>query len=309
MFFLPSPLELLDISHLHHRGIKVWLKRDDLIHPQVSGNKWRKLKYYLSEDSQTSIVSFGGAYSNHLHALAYACHYFQRKVHAIVRADFIDPANQTLADCIAFGMTVECVDRKTYRKRYEPEYLSWLKSRFPESLIISEGGYGELGFKGVADLINEINLDFSHLVCPVGSGTTLAGIIRQLKPKQIAIGVAALANSGYLVSEIDTILEQSQKIAGIKPYWELWQDNHFGGFGKTSPELLKFIEEFYFRYQIILDPIYTGKMMFALFSAIDEGRMPENSKVIALHTGGLQGWRGFTQRGLLPDNYFLTNLD
>lgn len=302
MFILPSPLHKLSVKHLTDQNIQVSIKRDDLIHANLSGNKWRKLKYYFDADLTQPIVSFGGAYSNHLHALAYAGHYFKRAVHAIVRADRIDPDNETLKDCQALGMTIECVDRQTYRQKDQASYLANLQARFPTATIIAEGGFGELGMKGVAELVNELDCDFSHLVCPVGSATTFTGIISQLKAEQKAIGVAALANAEYLTDSIQAGLV---KLQSQHANWRLCCDQHLGGFGKINPDLLNFIEGFYQRYQILLDPVYTGKMMFALFKAIKNGEFKQGDHIIAIHTGGLQGWRGFIQRGLVSQDYLL----
>ncbi len=302
MFKLPSPLQAIDISHLTENQVKLWLKRDDLIHPQLSGNKWRKLKYYFESVSNAPIVSFGGAYSNHLHALAYAGKYFNRPVHALVRADFIDPNNLTLQDCLQQGMTIECIDRQTYRQKHQADFLLGLQQRFPTAQIIAEGGFGELGIKGIGELVTEIDVDFSHIICPVGSATTLTGVLCQLQAGQKVIGVAALAKAEYLQAEIEQVYFRAKQ-SQVLPDYHLWCHAHFGGFGKIKPELLDFIAEFYHRYQILLDPVYTGKMMFAVFEAIKAGAFNHNSRLVAVHTGGLQGWRGFEQRGLLPQGY------
>lgn len=300
MFILPSPLQPLSIKHLTDQNIQLSIKRDDLIHPNLSGNKWRKLKDYFKSDSDQPIVSFGGAYSNHLHALAYACHYFKRPAHAIVRADGIDPNNETLKDCQALGMTIECVDRQTYRQKNNPTYLNELQAKHPNACIIAEGGFGASGMKGVAELIGELNCDFSHIICPVGSATSFTGIISQLKSRQQAIGVAALANAEYLAADIQLGLAQ---LNSSHDNWRLCCDQHLGGFGKITQSLLDFIEDFYQGYQILLDPIYTGKMMLALFNAIRAGQFKDGDHIIAVHTGGLQGWRGFAQRGLVRQDY------
>lgn len=300
MFILPSPLLKLPIQQLTKQNIQLSIKRDDLIHPNLSGNKWRKLKYYFASGLTQPIVSFGGAYSNHLHALAYAGHYFKRPVHAIVRADGIDPSNETLNDCQALGMTIECVDRQTYRQKNNPTYLNELQAKHPNACIIAEGGFGADGMKGVAELVSELDCDFSHIICPVGSATTFTGIISQLNPRQQAIGIAALAKAEYLTADIQLGLTQ---LKSSNDNWILDCDQHLGGFGKITPSLLDFIEDFYQRYQILLDPIYTGKMMLALFNAIQAGQFKDGDHIIAVHTGGLQGWRGFAQRELVSQHY------
>ncbi|KMT66039.1 1-aminocyclopropane-1-carboxylate deaminase/D-cysteine desulfhydrase [Catenovulum maritimum] len=297
MFQIPSPIQQLNCELLSKHNVELFIKRDDLIHNVVSGNKWRKLQSYLAlaQAQSKDVMSFGGAYSNHLHALAYACAQLKLKVSAIIRGDQTTSLNPTLLDCQAQGMAFQFVDRKTYQLRYDSQFLSDLQQANPNSLIIPEGGYGQPAIESVAQLVSEIDIDFDTIVCPVGSGTTLAGVISALKPHQQAIGVCAIAKGEYLAQQIADLVPKTSK------NWQLWTEFHLGGFAKLSPELLAFVKDFYHTHQICLDPIYTSKTVRALFEKISTNAF-NGQKIVLIHTGGVQGWRGFEQRGLVNIN-------
>lgn len=294
-----SPLQRLHSLPGVAKTLEVYLKRDDLLHTQVSGNKWRKLKFYLqNHDKKRPIVSFGGAFSNHLHALAYAASAYGIECHAIVRGEEHAASNPTLSDCRRLGMQLHFVSRKTYQQRHHKTYCVELSERFGGAVILPEGGMSEWALKGVAEIYNEISsLDCSHLICPVGSATTLAGLVLGRSQGAQIFGVAALKNANYLI-------EQVEQASGVKygQNWHMILDAHQGGFARINPELLAFVKLFWQRYQILLDPIYTAKMMMAFCTQIAPNLAPSD-RVVLVHTGGLQGWQGFINRGMLSAAY------
>ncbi len=307
---IPSPTVEITSALLNDKKLRLFIKRDELIHPDISGNKWRKLAAYLPHIKQHNIkhiISFGGAYSNHLHALAALCADLNIKLTAIIRGEASTPLSPTLKACKNLNCQFVFVNRLEYKQRNDADYLKRIALMDKDALIIQEGGYGELGIVGIKDCITEINAQltsqfdcqFSHIISGVGSGTTLAGICQNLSTKQQAIGVCAIKNGSYLEDEIQALISDKEKTT----QFDLWTDYHFGGFAKVNDDLLEFIEGIYQDQQILLDPIYTGKALFALFDRIKEGYFKENSKLVFLHTGGLQGWQGMLQRGLVSDAY------
>ncbi|MER2490625.1 1-aminocyclopropane-1-carboxylate deaminase/D-cysteine desulfhydrase [Catenovulum sediminis] len=298
---LPSPLQKLDDQRFVEKSVEVYLKRDDLIHPVISGNKWRKLKYFIAQhDSHLGVLSFGGAFSNHLVALAYACN--QRGIPSvgIVRGERSSEQNSTLSYCQKLGMQLHFADRQTYKKRNQVDYWRELQAVYPNYVILPEGGRTKEALLGVGEIITEVPLEFTHIVCPVGSGTTLAGLAAKVQYHQQVIGVAALAKADYLRAEVEQLLMLQDK---DKNNWQLMTDFHLGGFAKSSPDLLSYIQRFYQLHQVTLDPIYTGKMCMAFEKMLLADKFPPGSKIILLHTGGLQGWHGFKQMKRVNDDY------
>jgi 1-aminocyclopropane-1-carboxylate deaminase len=270
---------------LQQSGVSVDLLRLDCIHPQISGNKWFKLKYNIREafaQHVTSLLSFGGAYSNHLHALAYAGKLLHMHTIGFVRGEATE--TPTLLDCKKWGMTVFPISRSSYRQKEEAFFLEQLKHQFPHAYIIPEGGDNELGRMGCTEIIPQSELPaYSHLCCPVGTGTTFSGIINSALPQQQVLGFAALKQGDYLNERIQAQTNQRN--------WILHTRFHEGGFAKATTELIQWINEFQHQHGIELDRVYTAKMMKGIFSLISEGVIPAGSRVLALHTGGLQGNR------------------
>jgi len=279
----------------------VSVKRDDLIHPTISGNKWRKLKYTLLHAKQqgvSQLVSFGGAYSNHIHALAFAGKTCGFETHGIIRGEFY-PDNPTLQDAQHAGMKLHFVTREQYRQRTDLQYLSQLQQQFPNALIIPEGGTSEHALAGVADVMNEIATHHpDYIVTPCGSGGTTAGLLSASSDTQV-ISIPVLKNAGYLKQEINQLTSQ---IATPKQ-WHFIEDYHFGGYGKIKPELLRFIESVHREHDLVLEPIYSGKMFYAVFDLIEKDYFPVGSHVVLLHTGGLQGLNGLIQRNIVPKQW------
>lgn len=292
-FILPSPLQKLDLNLAEEKGIQVYIKRDDLIHPEVSGNKWRKLKYNIEEalnNNCDSLLTFGGAYSNHILAAAVAGNQFGLKTIGIIRGEEHLPLNPTLQQAADNGMQLEYIDRTTYREKDNSEFLINLQKQYPTAFIIPEGGANEYGIRGSEDIISEIKqeIDFDYLTVDCGTGATIAGLINASNNEQV-IGIPVLKAQDYFEDYI-------QKHCPNKNNYKLYHDYHFGGYAKWKPELLDFMRWFYNETGIKTDPIYTGKQAYALIDLLKKDVFPKGSKVVFLHTGGLQGIEGFEKR-------------
>ncbi len=279
---------------------KVFIKRDDLIHSEISGNKWRKLKYNLIEASEKgykTLLTFGGAYSNHIYAVAAAGKIFGFKTIGIIRGEEHQPLNNTLSFAKKHKMEIRYLERSIYRNRNSESFQNEIASQFDKPYVIPEGGSNLLALKGVAELIGEIDISFDYICSAVGSGGTLAGIICGLnsihKGKKV-LGFPAIKGGEYLSSIIASFINNYQTINSNN--WELIYDYHFGGFAKIDFELISFIEEFEKNNSIKLDSIYTGKMLFGIYDLIKKGYFNSNETIVAIHTGGLQGNAGMAQK-------------
>ena len=290
--FSPSPLSQINDPLLQAHGIELWLKRDDLLHPIISGNKWRKLKYSLDDAlklGKDTIISMGGAHSNHLHALAYAGKALNLTTHGIIRGEQTAHTTSTIKDLQDWGMRLTYISRTEYRNLRQfqgPQDLPNIKAN---EYWLPEGGSVPLALKGVAELITEIDIAYDILCVPCGTGATLAGIINAAPLNTTIIGFAALKNASFLNDDIKNLLPSAHV------NWQINQNYHFGGFAKTTPELMRFIKKFADSTGIILEPVYTGKMLFALYDLITNNTFKPGLRIIAIHTGGLQGLRGFNE--------------
>jgi 1-aminocyclopropane-1-carboxylate deaminase len=290
--FQPSILTKIDDQLLDQCQTELWMKRDDLLHPVISGNKWRKLKYILDfvlSSGMDTIVSMGGAYSNHLHALAYAGYVLGLNTIGIIRGEQPETLNPALLDMQQWGMVLKFVSRSDYRHFRKFKNWQYLPGLAPGQYWLPEGGAQTLALKGVAELVNEIEIPYDILCVPCGTGTTLAGIIGAVPEKVSVIGFSALKNSGFLTAGVESLL------TGPVSNWQINRDYHFGGFAKTNAELTAFIEAFEIKTSIPLEPVYTGKMIYGLYDLIKKGYFKAGQRIIAVHTGGLQGKRGFGQ--------------
>ncbi len=286
---IPSPIEKIETHWSESASIDLWIKREDLIHPLLSGNKYRKLKYNLARaklEGKDTILSFGGAYSNHIHALAFACKEHKYKSIGIIRGEQENSNNPTLSDAKQFGMHLHFVNRTEYKNKNTLKYIESLKEIFGDFYLIPEGGTNEYALLGTSEVISEIAFRFDYLCCSVGTGGTIAGLIKSCPNESKILGFSALKGD-FIVKEVHDLL--CDKYSN----WEINTQNHCGGYAKTNNELWDFINEFKEETNIQLDPIYTGKMLLGLKKMSLEGLFPKNSKIIALHTGGLQGLRGF----------------
>jgi len=287
--FKPSILTKIDDPLPAQYQIELWMKRDDLLHPIISGNKWRKLKYSLDHalsSGADTLVSMGGAYSNHLHALAYAGKVLGLKTMGFIRGERPETLTPTLSDLQDWGMELKFVSRSDYRLLRQYKGCHDLPGLRPQQYWLPEGGAQALALTGVAELVNEIDVAYDILCAPCGTGATLAGMIAAAPDHVSVMGFAALKNAGFLQTDVAALLPQ--------PYthWQINLDYHFGGFAATTTELMAFIEGFEDKTGIALDPVYTGKMMYALYDLITKHRFKPGRRIIAVHTGGLQGKRG-----------------
>ena len=286
--FTPSLLTKIDQPLCAQFDIELWMKRDDQLHPVISGNKWRKLKFILDHalySGADTIISMGGMYSNHLHALAYVGKALGLKTIAYIRGDNPDLLTPTLVDLKAWGMELKFISRTEYRQLRQYKGSLDLPGLKPQQYWLPEGGAQALALNGVAELVAEIEIAYDYLCVPCGTGATLAGLIAATEDHVSLLGFAALKNASFLNTDVSTLLKQS------KSNWHINLDYHFGGFASTTPELLSFISAFEAKTTIQLEPVYTGKMMYALYDLISKGHFSTGQRIIAVHTGGLQGDR------------------
>ena len=292
-FDFHSPVEPLDLPLLHEKGLTVHVKRDDMIHPFISGNKWRKLKYILqaaTDQSKTQLVTFGGAWSNHLLATACAGAKFGFKTTAFVRGESV--INPNLSMCKLFGMKLHFVDRAAYRDKvalYEAYFGQNEQAHF-----IDEGGHSEEGAKGCEELFNELEEVYDHILCACGTGTTLAGLYRGKAAKGLQTqlhGIPVLAGGDFLRTAV------AQLYPAIAPQdVRLHTDYHFGGYAKIKPELNAFINMFCAQTGIMIEPVYTGKLFYGVFDLVKKDYFQPGEKILVIHTGGLIGILGMCDR-------------
>jgi len=274
---------------IEYPNISLYIKREDLLHPLISGNKYRKLKYNLiqaKEENKTALLTFGGAFSNHILAVAAAGNEYGFKTIGVIRGEELQSKivdNPTLQKAQELGMSFEFVSRENYREKNNPKFIEELSEKFGDFYLIPEGGTNNLAVKGCEEILTETDETFDYVCCSVGTGGTISGLINCSKPGQQVLGFPALKGE-FLREDICRF--------ATKANWDLITEYHFGGYGKVSEELIRFINGFYQAYKIILDPIYTGKMVFGVIDLIRNGYFPENSKILMIHTGGLQGIAG-----------------
>ena len=298
-----SPLQALN-SRLFP-NLRLWVKRDDLLHTAVSGNKFRKLKYpFLAlQNFSPTLVTMGGAWSNHLHAIAHAAKIAGYPLTALVRGhDDAQPLmTATLLDCQHLGMEIRFVSRSDYRELRNDDY-AWRrlsKNNSTSAVWIPEGGSVPAALHGVAELVDELfNARLADdafipdtLVVACGTGATLAGLLAGLRGRGRVVGISAIKNADYLHSDIARLLQQ----AGYPAYknYTLLSDFHHGGYAKAPAVLRQFCDNFSLETGIPVEPVYTGKMFYALHKLAEAGQFAPTEKVVAIHTGGLQGLRGF----------------
>ncbi len=293
MATLPSPLAPLNDPLFDQKSLIVSIKRDDLIHPEVMGNKWRKLKYNLEEarsGTYIGIVTLGGAFSNHIAATAAACRINGIPAIGIIRGNELTSyRNHTLQKASTDGMQLRFVSREDYSRLRNN--LSFLQSEYPHYFIVPEGGTNEYAIQGVREIWAELDMEYDYLICPFGTGGTMAGLLSGNQTHTIILGFSSLKGS-FAHSELITLLDRFH-IPNRR--FEMLEQYHFGGYGKVNEELLSFISWFEKTHQLPLDPIYTGKMMYGFYALIRHNFFPENSRILVLHTGGLQGKDGFQQ--------------
>lgn len=287
--YIPTPIqEIADHPLIQKAGVRLLIKREDLNHPLVSGNKWWKLKYNLeaaSDKGHDSLLTFGGARSNHIYATAAAAYELGFKCIGVIRGEETLPLNPTLRFAVDHGMKLHYVSRRDYRKKETITFIKELEQKFGPFYLIPEGGTNALAMKGCASfgaLLNDIPADYICL--PVGTGGTMAGLIPATTSNRKVIGFSVLRNAGFLRS----IIEQNTGTAH-SDRWQLMTEYDYGGYAKRNKTVGKFMEDFYLHTGIPLDFIYTGKMMCAVLDLLEKGFFERGKTILVLHTGGLQG--------------------
>lgn len=283
---LPSPVERVRDERLAGAGIELWLKREDLIHPDVPGNKWRKLKYNLAQASaqgQRTLLTFGGAYSNHLRAVAAAGRACGFLTVGVVRGEEHLPLNDSLSFAVRHGMRLAYLSRADYRRKTDPAIIEALHREFGSFYLLPEGGSNELAVRGCAELPAELPAELDVVCCPCGTGATLAGIAAGLAAGQRAIGFAVLKGGSFLEHDVADL--QRRTFGAPTGNWQVEQRFHFGGYARRTAELDGFAADFEARHSIGLDWVYVAKMMYGIFALAQEGAFTSGTRVAAVITG------------------------
>lgn len=295
---ITTPLQPLVDETIRQAGVELYMKREDLIHPQISGNKWRKLKYNLLKAKETgchTLLTFGGAYSNHIYAVAAAGKLYNFQTIGLIRGEERLPLNPTLSFAVESGMHLHNISREIYRMKDQPDFLAGLREKHGNFYMIPEGGSNPLAVKGCAEIVEDIHLDFDYLCCPCGTGGTLAGLIAGITDtEKKLLGFSALKGGHFLENEVSRLVKSYHAMASlpvekVTPSWYIQTDYHFGGYAKTSPELMEFIRSFEAVHNICIEQVYTGKMLYGLYDLMRAGYFKKGEILVVLHTGGLQG--------------------
>ena len=288
------PLIPLEEEEYIRKGIKVFVLRLDQVNQFISGNKWYKLKYNLKkavEGGFDSVLSFGGAFSNHIHALSYAAKGLGLRSIGIIRGEQTEELNDTLKDAKSNGMELHFISRDEYRKKNEPEFIKKLKKKFSNCYIVPEGGTNALAVKGTEEIVSHITEKVNYVACAVGTGGTLAGLIKGRLNTHTVIGFPVLKGGEFLYEVIANLTGGE-----YRDFWRLETNYHFGGYAKIDDNLIQFIRNFYNKHTIELEPVYTGKVMYGIDDMIRKNRFVSGDKIVVIHSGGLQGIRGIEKR-------------
>jgi 1-aminocyclopropane-1-carboxylate deaminase len=278
-------------------SIQLFIKRDDLLHPEISGNKWWKLKYNIKEAKTQkfeTLLTFGGAFSNHIAATAAACKYAGIKSIGVIRGEKESALNPTLKKASEDGMELFFVSRQEYKSKNEEAFIDFLKSKFGRFYLIPEGGKNLLGVKGCTEMLKNV-ADFDFICCACGTGTTLSGIVLANTNAKV-LGFAALKGGGFLKEDVGSLISgyQSHFNANKKiSEFEIITDYHFGGYAKVNEELKSFASRFRQEFDVELDLVYTAKMFYGIRDLAAKGFFADGAKVLAIHSGGLQGNAGY----------------
>lgn len=292
-----SRIQKINFSEIENSKVSLFIKREDELHPFISGNKYRKLKYNLEEAvrlKKETLLTFGGAYSNHIAATAAAGFEYNFKTIGVIRGDelasdidFVLNKNPTLKFASEHNMKFHFVSRSDYRNKTTPEFIADLKAKFGDFYLVPEGGTNIFAIKGCEEILTEADDQFNVICAAVGTGGTISGIINTTKKHQKVIGFPALKGD-FLQNEIKKWVTKNNN-------WSLNTNYHFGGYAKVSEELITFINKFKQETKIPLDPVYTGKMIFGLVTLIKNSYFEKGTKILAIHTGGLQGVEGMNK--------------
>lgn len=277
-----SPVVELADDRAARRGLRLFLKRDDLIHPELPGNKWRKLRHNLEPArAHGTLLTFGGAYSNHIRATAAAGRIFGFATIGVIRGEEHRPLNDSLAYAERMGMRLTYLDRTAYRRKHEPDVIDALRGEWGDFYLLPEGGSNALAVKGCAELGAEVP-GFDVVCCPCGTGGTLAGLAAGLAAGQRALGFSVLKGD-FMDGEVERL--QREAYGERRGDWRVENGFHFGGYAKRTPELDAFTDDFAARHGIVLDRIYTAKMIFGVLASAERGAFPPGTRILAVITG------------------------
>lgn len=299
VWMLPTqPLRTTPLQHplLREKRVDMQVLRLDEMKGEVSGNKFFKLKYNLQEaiaQGHTQVLTFGGAYSNHIYATASAAKELGLASIGILRGEQIDPQNPSLQHAQARGMRLHGISRAAYREKTSPAFLASLEQEFGRFYLIPEGGTNALAIQGTAEILDKNHATFTHICTCIGTGGTFAGLASALLPQQELLGFSALKGEG-IRTELEQLLLHHQIFP--RGAYRVLTHYHQGGYAKWSSELIEFIHWFWEEFGVPLDPIYTGKMAYGCWDLLKNDLLPPGTRLLMVHTGGLQGNKGFTQR-------------
>jgi len=277
--------QTIDNALLHQKRIQLQVLRLDEIHPVISGNKIFKLQHYLDTISNNTVITFGGAYSNHLVATAFACKQKGIRVIGVVRGEEPASLSHTLQQCIQNNMKLHFISREQYAAKESDAFTATLKKMFGDCSIIPEGGYGIKGAAGAAAIMNYIDAGVTHICCAAGTATTTAGLLLAARPTQQIIAFPVLKGLTDIAQRIHFLTAGKFNPEQLTVEY----DYHFGGYAKKTPMLLQFMNELYHQHGLPTDFVYTGKMMLGVMNLVKKDFFPVNSKICVVHTGGLQG--------------------
>ncbi len=294
MEFQNAAIQELSADFLAAHHVRLFVKREDQIHPLIKGNKWYKLKYNIQEaqnQGSTKLLTFGGAFSNHIYASASAGKIFGLYTIGIIRGEQTLPLNPILSHALNCGMQINYLDRATYRYKTDLSFIQSLRAQFGDFYLIPEGGTNDLAVKGTAEILQNIDTAYDYVCCACGTGGTLAGLVvseNSILQKTQILGFSVLKGS-FLTAEVEKLLQSAETRATIlhKKTWSISEAYHFGGYAKTTPTLLDFVSHFNQQYQIPVEPIYTGKLFYGIFDLVKKGYFPPNSRILAIHSGGV----------------------
>ncbi|GAB2821960.1 1-aminocyclopropane-1-carboxylate deaminase/D-cysteine desulfhydrase [Ferruginibacter profundus] len=286
---LDAPVEMLSDDMLLQKNISLSVLRLDKIHPVVSGNKFFKLHYFLADALQSqhkTILTFGGTYSNHLVATAFACQANGLKSIGIVRGEMPAALSHTLQQCMDYGMQLKFISREAYSKKEDAHFVNELRTVYGEAIIIPEGGYHPAGARGAALIGQLAPADkYTHLCTAAGTATTTAGLLQSAGAQQQIICVPVLKGMTDIAERINVLNGKTFSQQQL----QLFNGYHFGGYAKKTPELISFMNQLWQHHQLPTDFVYTGKLFFAIYDKLKQGYFSSGSNILCLHTGGLQG--------------------
>ncbi len=290
------PVQRVGDPWLEEQGVQLSMLRLDLVHPMINGNKWFKLKNNLQrarEEQYTTLLTVGGAYSNHMYATAAAGPGYGFKTVGIVRGEAHEPLNPTLRFAQMQGMQLHYVSREAFRQRSEAEFKEKLLDQFGRHYYLPEGGTNALAVRGCTEIV-PAELPYAYVACCVGTGGTVAGVLAATAERATVLGFSALKGGSFLREAVDHLTQQYD--GQRYEHYRLVHEYHFGGYARVKPELIGFINHFFRTTGIPLEPVYTGKMLYGLYDMIQKGHFSPGNRILAIHSGGLQGIAGFNER-------------